>query len=139
VKTILLVDDEYAFVENVAGLLEDHGYRVLSAANGKDGLDRALEERPDLVLTDLMMPIANGRELVRGLRAVPELRSLPVIMMSATTRAVGLLDESGAVDVAAFLGKPVAWEKLLGAIVRLIGPGEGRPPQPWPAAHDVKK
>ena len=71
-KTILIVDDEYALVENLAELLRDEGYRVVSAANGTDGLARVASEKPDLVITDLMMPIADGRELVRGVRALAD-------------------------------------------------------------------
>jgi CheY-like chemotaxis protein len=123
-KTILIVDDEYAFVESLTGLLEGEGYRVVSAANGKDGLARVLVEKPDLVLTDLMMPIGDGRELVRGMRALPEFRSTPVVMMSGSTRSSALADPAGGtVDVSAFLRKPVSWERILEAVVSLIGKG----------------
>ncbi len=127
-KTILLVDDEYAFVDTLTELLQDEGYHVISAANGKDGLAKLQTQKPDLVLTDFMMPIADGRELVRGLRALPHLRSTPIVMMSATTKAVALSDESAILEVSAFLGKPVAWEKLLAVIVGLIGAGERKSP-----------
>jgi CheY-like chemotaxis protein len=124
-KTILLVDDEYALVENLIELLQEEGYRVVSAANGKDGLVRAQAEKPDLVVTDLMMPIADGCELVLGLRTIPEFRSTPIVMMSATVKAVALSDGNGGeLDVVAFLAKPVSWEKLLGVVVRSIGKGE---------------
>jgi CheY-like chemotaxis protein len=124
-KTILIVDDEYAFVENLTELLGDEGYRVVSAANGKDGLVRVQAEKPDLVLADLMMPIADGRELVRSMRALREFRSTPIMLMSASPKAAALSDPlGGAMDVSAFLRKPFAWEKLLEVVVRLIGKGE---------------
>ena len=124
-KTILVVDDEYALVENLTELLQEEGYRVLSAANGKDALERAQAEKPDLVLTDFMMPIADGRDLVRGMRASADLRSTPVIMMTATVKSVALSDGSGGFfDVSAFIGKPMSWEKLLAVLVGLIGKGE---------------
>jgi CheY-like chemotaxis protein len=124
-KTILLVDDEYALVENLTDLLQEEGYRVVSAANGKDGLARAVAETPDLVITDFMMPIADGRELVRGLRNIPQFRSTPIVMMSATVKAVALSDGSGgSLDVSGFLGKPVSWEKLLAVVVGAIGKGD---------------
>ena len=76
-KTILIVDDEYALVENLTELLQEEGYRVVSAANGKDGLERLQKEKPDLVLTDCMMPLADGRELVRSMQALPEFHWSP--------------------------------------------------------------
>jgi CheY-like chemotaxis protein len=124
-KTILLVDDEYALVENLTELLQDEGYRVVSAGNGKDGLARAVAEKPDLVLTDLMMPIADGRDLVLGLRSIPDFRSTPIVMMSATVKSVALADgRGGTLDLAAFIAKPTAWEKVLAAVVRAIGEGD---------------
>jgi CheY-like chemotaxis protein len=132
-KTILLVDDEYALVDNWTELLRDEGYLVVSASNGKDGADRLKKEKPDLVVTDLMMPIADGRELVRSMEALPDFRTVPVIMMSATTRAVALTDANGAIEVTAFLKKPVQWQQFLDVVVRLIGPGHAEStPAPTP-------
>jgi CheY-like chemotaxis protein len=128
-KTILIVDDEYALVENLTELLQDEGYRIVSAANGKDGLERVTAEKPDLVLTDLMMPIGDGRELVRGMRALADFRATPVVMMSGSTKASALSNPNGgAVEVSAFLRKPVSWDKLLDVVVRLIGEGEKAAP-----------
>lgn len=123
-KTILLVDDEYGLVETLTELLEEEGYRVVAAANGKDGLAKLKKESPALILTDYMMPIADGRELVRGLREVAEFRSTPVVMMSASSKAVALSDANGSIEVAAFLKKPFEWDKLIQVIIRLIGNGE---------------
>jgi len=79
-------------------------------------------EKPDLILTDLMMPIVDGRELVRSARALPEFASTPVILMSATTRAVAMADPS--LGISAYLRKPFQWEELRATIARLIGEGE---------------
>lgn len=122
-KTILLVDDEYALVESLTDLLQDEGYRVVSATNGKDGLERLQKEKADLVLSDLMMPIAGGRELVKGIRGFPDFRSLPVVIMSAATKDA-LTQEGSTLEVSAFLRKPFQLEKLLEIIIRLIGKGE---------------
>jgi CheY-like chemotaxis protein len=122
-KTILVVDDEYALAEILTELLQAEGYRVVSAANGKDGLARLEAEKPDLVLTDLMMPLVDGRELVRKARALPEFASTPVVLMSATTRAVAMADPSP--GIAAYVRKPFQWEQLLAIVVGLIGRGDG--------------
>ncbi len=123
-KTILLVDDEYALVETLTELLQDEGYRVTSAANGKDALARLQKEKPDLVVTDFMMPIADGREVLRGMRLLEDFQATPVVMLSATLASVALANPSDAAIVSQFIPKPVSWEKLLAVIVRLIGKGE---------------
>jgi len=71
---------------------------------------RLKEEQPDLVVTDFMMPIGDGRELILEMRALPEHRSTPVLMVTATTRAIVLSDAQGTVDVSALLRKPFRWE-----------------------------
>lgn len=122
--TILIVDDEYALVETLTDLLQDEGFRVVTAANGKDGLERALAERPDLVLTDLMMPISDGRELIRGIQADPEIAATPIILMSSSPKSVALANgETGPLNVAAFLRKPFHWRSLKEAIEAVVGKG----------------
>lgn len=125
-KTILVVDDEYALVEGLTELLQDEGYRVLSAGNGRDALARLRSDRPDLVLTDLMMPIADGRELIREMRALPDFRSIPVVIMTAASKEVALPMGNASLNVSRYLQKPFSLESLLEAIRQLIGPGNPR-------------
>jgi CheY-like chemotaxis protein len=120
-KTILLVDDDYVLVEFLTELLQDEGYRVVAASNGRDGLARLREEKPDLVITDCMMPIADGRELLRSMRTIAGFESIPTVMMSATTKAVALSSPSGPLEVSAFIRKPARWAKFLDTVLRLIG------------------
>ncbi len=98
------------------------GYHVVSATNGKDGLAQLVKEHPDMVLTDFMMPVADGLEMVRGVHALPEFRSLPVVVMSASPECVAL--PTRMVKVTAFLSKPFGLDELLPIIERLIGKGE---------------
>jgi len=121
VKTILVVDDEEDLVEALTVMLADEGYRVVSARNGRDALKRLHEEKPRLVLTDFVMPIADGCELVRGMREIEEFRSTPVVMMSASTTACAVAGSSRPLELAAFLPKPFRWEQLLETVVGLIG------------------
>src|SRR5712692_586042 len=118
-KTILVVDDECFLVESLTQLLEEAGYHVVSATNGKDGLAQLVKEHPDMVLTDFMMPVADGLELIRGLHALPDFRSLPVVMMSASPECVALPARPS--RVSAFLSKPFGADELLPIIERLIG------------------
>ena len=122
-KTILLVDDDFALVEDLTELLQDEGYRVVTAANGKEGLARLEKELPDLVITDLMMPVADGRQLLRGMRALPNLAATPTIMISSSDRTVALSDGIETLPVSAYIRKPFQWDKLLATIVQALGRG----------------
>ena len=121
-KTILVVDDDDLLVESLTDLLELEGYRVVSAENGNDGLARLEKENPDLVLTNLMMPIADALYLVEGVQAPSKLRSIPVVLMSTSHQGVPL--SARTVGVSAFLRKPFGLDELLPIIERLIGKSE---------------
>ncbi|MCJ7626272.1 MAG: response regulator [Anaerolineaceae bacterium] len=80
---ILVVDDDQIILRLVEATFLMKGYYVRTANNAKSGLVKALSETPDLILLDYMMPERNGLELLKDLRAVPELSDLPVIMLTA--------------------------------------------------------
>lgn len=82
-QLILVIDDEEAIRLLIQDLLQMEGYAVLLAWNGKIGLTCAQEYYPDLILTDIMMPIMDGYELRRHLQADPHTAQIPVIAMSA--------------------------------------------------------
>jgi len=136
-KTILIVDDEYAIVETLVEVLQDEGYRAVFAGNAKDGLARLEKENPDLVIVDYMMPIADGRQMVQEMRALPDHQSTPVVMMSAAAREAALSDDQGGqLDVSAFLSKPFLLEDLLEKVFQLIGkPGQDSSGQTKPTVH----
>src|SRR2546429_5758373 len=77
--TILIVDDRPTNRQFLLTLLGYSDHRLLEAANGAEALERVRTERPDLVITDILMPTMDGYEFVRHLRADPDLASLPVI------------------------------------------------------------
>lgn len=112
--TVLVIEDELSIAEMVRTMLEDEGYRVLLAANGREGLAQLATERPDLVLSDVMMPILDGREVCKALEADPEYRSIPVILMSATNES----SVRGTCAYTAFLNKPFDMDTLLETIAR---------------------
>ena len=115
-KTILVVEDEVAIAELVKATLEDEGYAVTTAENGREGLARLAEVRPDLVLCDIMMPIVDGRQMCRTMQADHTYRSIPVVLVSA----VGDSIVRGECDYAAFLRKPFDLDHLLDTVARLI-------------------
>src|SRR5579885_1072524 len=82
-KTILVVEDEFAIADMLSSLLEDEGYRVILASNGQEGLARLAETRPNTVLCDVMMPIMDGRQLRKTMKADPSFKDVPIVLMSA--------------------------------------------------------
>jgi signal transduction histidine kinase len=109
---ILVVDDETANRLLLRELLEPHGYAVVEAANGEDGLARAREARPDVILLDVMMPKLDGFEVCRRLKAAPETRVVPVLIVSSLSARQERLSgiEAGAND---FVTKPIDRADLL--------------------------
>ena len=82
-KTVLLIDDEAHLRRLVAVTLQDSRYRFLEAASGKEGLEIARREKPDLILLDIAMPEMNGFDVCRRLKADPETRDTAIVMLTA--------------------------------------------------------
>jgi DNA-binding response OmpR family regulator len=110
-ERILIVDDDPWILRMVSTLLEKRGYAIFTAADGEEALGRAEEVRPDLVVTDVMMPKMDGWELVRELRARPHLALVPVLFLTALNGEEDRLRgfRLGADD---FLPKPFRFEEL---------------------------
>lgn len=85
-KTILLVDQDNAIVKFVTLILENEGYRVFTARDGEEALQKIGQARPDLVLLEIVLPRKNGYQVCRALRADKVLRTLPVVFMSAKSQ-----------------------------------------------------
>lgn len=100
-STILIVDDEEPIRDLLAWLLGDEGHRVLVAAHGRQALDLLEQDPPDLVVSDVMMPILDGAELCRRIKRSPSTRDIPVILMSAAGRRA-----AGDASADAFIDKP---------------------------------
>lgn len=111
--TVLIVEDEADLADVLAALLESRGYRVLLAYNGREGLARSLEERPDVVVTDMMMPLMDGQEMIRKMRENPAMCDVPVIVVSAVDRSRG--------DNPHFLRKPFELQELIGLLEQVTG------------------
>jgi CheY-like chemotaxis protein len=115
---VLLVEDapflRYAF----GRLLRMHGFEVCEATDGREALDRLAQFRPNLVLTDLMMPVMDGIELIRRLHQDPATAELPVVAITAdaTEQAERQARQAGAIDV---ITKPIDLPALLGRLHEL--------------------
>jgi two-component system alkaline phosphatase synthesis response regulator PhoP len=118
-KRILVVDDEIYIVHILEFSLTMEGYSVLTASNGEEALHVIEQERPDLVVLDIMMPKLDGFEVCRRLRQDEQFRSLPVILLSAKGRPV---DRDAGLDAGAddYITKPFSPRKLLEKIRELL-------------------
>jgi DNA-binding response OmpR family regulator len=86
--SILIVEDEYGLAELLRDMLTEHGYEVSLAINGRLALDVLREREIHLVLTDAMMPVMDGPELARAMRADERHRRIPIVMMTSLRSAV---------------------------------------------------
>lgn len=119
-KTILTVDDSRSIRDMVAFALEPKGYRVIKAEDGQDGLDRARAEKIDLIITDLNMPVMNGIEMIKHLRADSRFDGLPIVMLSTEGQKEKMLEGKQA-GATGWIVKPFDEAKLTGVVARLLG------------------
>lgn len=119
-QRILVIEDNPDFRDLLAYSLTSAGYTVLTATTGKDGLDTARREQPDLILTDLMLPLMNGYEICSMLKQDVRYRRIPILMLSATK--VQEKDEHLAKDCGAdlFVLKSIEPKELLAKIRDLL-------------------
>ena len=124
-KTVLIIDDDSDFVRAIQALLESSGYRVLSASNGRDGLQLAKTRQPDLILLDVMMSErTEGFFVLQEMRRVSALSQTPVIVMSSIYSdepAFRVDPDAGWLPANLLLAKPVDPAKLLAEAKRLTG------------------
>ena len=111
-KKIFIADDEVGFVTSVKSRLEFEGFGVATAADGEEALHQIREQKPDLVLLDLMMPSMNGYQLCCELKCNPETEDIPVVMVTARSLQSDKFwgKETGADD---YITKPFDMEELL--------------------------
>ncbi len=122
---MLVVEDEFGITELLDAVLTDEGHRVLTATNGKQGLEMLAAERPDLVFTDYMMPVMDGAAMLGAMAADPTLRGIPVVMMSSM-REVAVAERCA--GYVTFMRKPFRLTELLDVVERVLGGGEGLAP-----------
>ena len=121
-KTILVVEDEPAIADVLLQVLEEEGYKVVHAINGQHGLQQLSEVKPDLVLSDLMMPVLTGAEMYHKMQSDPDMSRVPVVLMSAARSAPEFVVTGNIPTYVGFLRKPLDLEGLIQLIMTAIGP-----------------
>lgn len=122
-KRVLLVEDEMNIVESLQFLLKRAGFEVAVETDGRRGLDTVLNDTPDVLILDVMLPGMDGYEVLRQMRADQRARSVPVLMLTAKGQRE---DRETALKIGAdlFITKPFANTEFLAAVKQLA---DGRP------------
>ena len=119
-KTVLAVDDSASIRQLVSFTLKSAGYEVVEAVDGMDGLEKAKARTVNLILTDQNMPRMDGLTLIKNLRALPQHKSTPILML--TTESSDAMKAQGrAAGATGWLVKPFDPQKLLEVIKKVIG------------------
>ena len=124
-KTILVVDDEPIFVRIISDRLKRSGYRVIAATDGQEAIERAIQEKPDLILLDVLMPGLDGHAALERLRQMEETRSTPVIMLTGLDQMQHVARASS-MGVADYVVKPFDLVVLLQKVRSALSGGKER-------------
>jgi CheY-like chemotaxis protein len=127
-KKVLIVDDELNIRIYVAVLFETSGYISIATKNGKEGLQKARELAPDLIILDVMMPEAGGVTMYRALKADPRLKHIPVIMLTGVgeksfahyLKMLNIQVKDPVPEPEAYMEKPLDQDKLLELAEKLL-------------------
>ena len=123
---ILLVDDDTDFLEMHRAVLENHGYEVITAINGKEGIERVRAEMPDLIILDLMMEKHDaGFSFSKNIKSDPLFKKISILMVTSVAEATGYkfsMKEDGYwMKTDDFLDKPVRPDVLIDRVQKLLG------------------
>ncbi len=116
-RTILVVEDSEPIRRILGLLLEGHGYEVVTAETGREGLDAAQQLRPCAITLDLSLPDMDGREVLRALKNDVRTRDIPVIVVSAYASTLAPAERGCAAEV---LSKPFDVDELLNGVARVV-------------------
>ncbi|MCP4114318.1 MAG: response regulator [Desulfobacteraceae bacterium] len=118
-KTILTADDSASMRQMVSFTLKGAGYEVVEAEDGKEGLSMISQTKVDMIITDLNMPNMDGIEMIRNVRAMPQYKFIPIILL--TTESQGDKKKEGkAAGATGWIIKPFKPEQLLGVIKKVL-------------------
>jgi two-component system chemotaxis response regulator CheY len=117
--TILTVDDSPSIRQMIKVVLAPAGHTVIEAGDGAQGLEKAKASRPDLIITDLNMPVMNGIELIKALRALPAMTGLPIVFLTTESNDA-IKQQAKAAGATGWITKPFKPEQLLSVVSKLV-------------------
>ena len=116
-KKILVIDDDPALTRMVDSYFTSHGYEVIVAFDGDEGLEKIKADVPDLIILDVQMPKMNGYTFVHEMKKIPQSENIPIIVLTAKQGMAEIFKVEGVKD---YITKPFAMEKLLESIKKHI-------------------
>lgn len=123
-RKVIIIEDEPAMIQLVTLILENRGFKVIGATGGTEGLDLIASENPDLVLLDLMMPGMNGWDVYQQMKADDEMKSIPVIVVTAKAQNIDKVLGLHIAKVQDYITKPFSPADLLESIDKVLGSQE---------------
>ena len=121
---ILLIDDDVDFVSATKTILESKPYEVITAYEGNEGLKKAREEEPDLIILDIIMPTKSGFTVCDELKRDPQLSTIPVLLLTSLSQRLGevsiSVSEGLMVEAEDYIDKPVSPEELFKRVERQL-------------------
>jgi len=132
---VMIVDDEPAVIQMIGCVLEIRGIEVMGAQNGRDALDQINEKRPDLIITDLVMPGMNGLDLCKTIKQDPRCEGIPLVLITSATQDSELADGFWRIgtDADEFVSKPFDPFEMADRVERLLQKGTSKGTQDTPA------
>ena len=116
---ILVVDDDLGLVGIIQRRFECYKWEVITATNGKEGLEKATNQKPDVIVLDIKMPVMNGHEMLKHLRQHPDLKDVPVIMCSLSCEAQDITTASS-YNISDYVTKPFDCMELIEKTVNIL-------------------
>jgi two-component system alkaline phosphatase synthesis response regulator PhoP len=114
---ILLVDDDVDLVKVMSGALESKAYEVIVAYNGQEGLEKARKEKPDLVILDILMPVADGFTFADQFRKDPSFTKIPVLALTSFSESLG---QPFPFEVTEYIVKPIKPRELVAKVEEVL-------------------
>jgi len=120
-KRVVCIEDEPEMIDLVRLILGRKGFHVIGANGGIEGIEAVRRERPDLVLLDLMMPDMDGWEVYQQMKADPELRAIPVVVVTAKAQSIDKVLGLHIAKVDDYITKPFGPQELLESVEKILG------------------
>jgi len=120
-KKIMIVDDEEGIIELLTAILEEEGYEVITAMDGKECLEKLKKVKPDLILLDMMMPGMSGREVCEKIRKNPKTKNLKIVFLTVARFSEMGKDVLKKLNVLDYITKPFDNKDLIRRIKNIVG------------------
>jgi len=123
-RKVVCIEDEQEMIDLVQLILGRKGFELIGAMGGKEGLQKVKDNKPDLVLLDLMMPDMDGWEVYQQMKADPDIQHIPVIVVTAKAQSIDKVLGLHIAKVDDYVTKPFGPQELLAAVEKVLGDSE---------------